>query len=82
MRTDPDYKFNQKLSQNQWVKANLGYWKAYRKRNPEKAERNRILQAIRNRRARSPQKDEKMDDLLIAKMDALGDAMYPWYSAW
>ena len=70
MRTDPDYRFNQKLSQNQWVKANPGYWKAYRKRNPEKAERNRVLQTIRNRRARSPGKDEKLDDFLIAKMDA------------
>ena len=70
MRTDPDYRFNQKLSQRQWLKANPGYWKAYRKRKPEKAERNRILQAIRNRRARFLQMDEKMDDLLIAKMDA------------
>jgi hypothetical protein len=46
IRTDPDYRFNQKLNQNQWVKANPGYWKAYRKRNPKKAERNRTLQAI------------------------------------
>ena len=81
MRTDPDYRFNQKRSQNQWMKANPGYWKAYRKRNPEKAERNRLLQTIRNRRARPPGKDEEMDDFLIAKMDALGDAAYPWYSA-
>jgi hypothetical protein len=70
MRTDPDYKFNQKLSQRQWLNANPDYWKAYRKRKPEKTKRNRILQAIRNRRARSHQKDEKLDDLLIAKMDA------------
>jgi hypothetical protein len=70
MRIDPDYKFNQKLSQRQWLNANPDYWKAYRKRKPEKTKRNRILQAIRNRRARSHQKDEKLDDLLIAKMDA------------
>ena len=70
MRTDPDYKFNQKLSQQQWVKANPGYWKAYRKRSPEKTERNRILQAIRNRRARASFINENGDIPLIAKMDA------------
>jgi hypothetical protein len=70
MKTDPDYRFNQKVCQRQWVEAHPGYWKEYRKRNPEKAERNRILQAIRNRRARSAQEDGKMDRLLIAKMDA------------
>ncbi len=36
----------------------------------KKAERNRILQAIRNRKARSSDSDEKMDSSLIAKMDA------------
>ena len=45
------------------------YWKAYRERNPEKAERNRILQAIRNRKARASSSDAKMDASVIAKMD-------------
>ena len=70
MRTDPDYRFNQKVCQRQWGEAHPGYWQEYRKRKPEKAERNRILQAIRNRRARSNQGDEKMDPFLIAKMGA------------
>jgi len=70
MKTDPDYKFNQKVCQRQWTEANPGYWKAYREKNPEKAERNRILQAIRNRRARSKQGDDNLAPLLIAKMDA------------
>ena len=70
MRTDPDYRFNQKLSQRHWLKANPGYWKAYRKRKPEKAERNRILQTIRNRRARSSSLNPPMDIAPIAKMDA------------
>ena len=39
-------------------------------KNPEKAERNRILQAIRNRRARSSESDAKMEEGVIAKMDA------------
>lgn len=68
-RTDPDYRFNQKVCQRQWVESRPGYWKAYREKNPEKAERNRILQAMRNRRARCIQKDEKMHRSVIAKMD-------------
>ena len=67
MKTDPDYQFNQKLSQKQWAKANPGYWKQYRRKNPDKARRNRILQAIRNRRARLP---NQKSAALIAKMDA------------
>jgi len=38
---------NQKSSQQQWINSNPGYWKKYRKKNPEKAERNRITQAMR-----------------------------------
>ena len=70
MKTDPDYRFNQRLSQKQWIQANPGYWKAYRKRNPEKAERNRLLQSMRNRRIRSAQLNASKDRSLIAKMDA------------
>ena len=70
MKTDADYRFNQKLCQRQWVEAHRGYWKTYREKNPEKAERNRVLQAIRNRRGRCKRKDGKMDPFLIAKMDA------------
>jgi hypothetical protein len=70
MKTDPDYRFNQRLSQKQWIQANPGYWKAYRKRNPEKAERNRLLQSMRNRRIRSAQLNASKDRPLIAKMDA------------
>jgi len=48
-----------------------GYWKAYRENNPKKAERNRMLQTIRNRRRTKGQKqDEKIYESLIAKMDA------------
>jgi hypothetical protein len=65
MKTDPEYQANQKSSQNRWVQEHPDYWKKYRSKNPEKAERNRILQTIRNRRARS-----KDGTSLIAKMDA------------
>jgi len=70
LKTDPVYKANQKSSQQQWLKANPGYWKQYRENNPEKAERNRILQVRRNRKARFSPADAKMDRWLIAKMDA------------
>jgi hypothetical protein len=70
MKTDPDYHASQKISQKQWAEANPGYWKKYRKRNPHKTERNRVLQAIRNRKGRSKKSGTKMDTPLIAKMDA------------
>jgi hypothetical protein len=70
LKIDPIYKTSQKISQKQWARANPGYWKKYREENPEKAERNRILQTIRNRKVRSSQSAAKMDTSLIAKMDA------------
>jgi hypothetical protein len=70
IKTDPIYAANQKSSQQQWINSKHGYWKQYRKKNPEKAERNRIAQAMRNRKARSLPDTSKMDSLLIAKMDA------------
>ena len=70
MKIDPIYRDSQKISQKEWARDNPGYWKEYRKNNPEKAERNRILQAIRNRKARSSDSGKKMDSSLIAKMDA------------
>jgi len=70
MKIDPVYNASQKISQKEWARANPGYWKRYRNKNPEKAERNRVLQAVRNRKARSKKSDTKMDTPLIAKMDA------------
>ena len=70
IQTDSDYRFNQKLSRKQWNKNHPGYWKQYRKQHPDKAERNRILQSIRNRRARSSPSNNNTVPSLIAKMDA------------
>jgi hypothetical protein len=70
MKHDPIYRANQKSSHQKWLAANPGYWKAYRRRNPEKAERNRILQTVRNRKARNSSSEEKMDVPMIAKMDS------------
>lgn len=80
MRRDRDYQANQKRCQQDWCKANPGYWKEYRDSHPEQAERNRILQQMRNRKRRVPtgvgqyypssDRAIKMDASLIAKMDA------------
>jgi hypothetical protein len=64
MACDESYRLNHTASQQEWIRNNPGYWKKYRRRKPEKAQRNRALQIIRNRKKRNPS--------LIAKMDASG----------
>ena len=66
-KTDPDYRAAKKLSQKKWASNNPGYWKTYRERRPEKAERNRMLQTIRNRRRSNA---ASSGQALIAKRDA------------
>jgi hypothetical protein len=68
MKTDVDYRFQQQLSNEKWVNKTPGYWTRYRQQNPDKAERNRALQHIRNRRNR--QTDRASCCPVIAKMDA------------
>ncbi len=70
MKTDPVYNASQKISQKQWARENPDYWKKYRSKHPEKVQRNRVLQAIRNRKARSKDISRGMALPLIAKMDA------------
>lgn len=71
MRDDPAYRLNQEISNKAWFDGHPGYWKRYRKRNPKKAERNRMLQRIRNRRRSQMKKaDAKGNPSLIAKVDA------------
>jgi hypothetical protein len=68
MKTDADYRTQQDLSNQKWLGNNPDYWKRYRERNPDKTDRNRALQHIRNRRRR--QGDQGASRRLIAKMDA------------
>lgn len=85
LRSDPDYKANQRDCQRQWHQRHPGYYKQYRQRNPKSCERNRLMQRYRNSRKRSAQKVATMDALrpapsldpalyyllpVIAKMDA------------
>jgi hypothetical protein len=69
MKTDPDFKDNQRISNKKWAANHPGYWKNYRLIHPEKAERNRILQRLRNRRRRCP-------TAVIAKVDSSTSRKY------
>ncbi|MCD6389743.1 MAG: hypothetical protein J7L69_10060 [Desulfobulbaceae bacterium] len=71
MHIDPDYRANQKVSNKNWAQNNPDYWKEYRSRNPDKTQRNRILQGVRNRKRKGTSVNAKMDASSIAKMDAL-----------
>lgn len=58
MRSDHDYRANQRDCQRRWRKQNPDYWRKYRMSHPLYVERNRLLQRMRDRRH-------------LAKMDAL-----------
>jgi len=71
LATDSEYKEGQRLAQKKWLQNNPGYWKNYRRRNPEKTDRNRSLQKIRNMKHRQDQTVYKLSKTIgIAKMDA------------
>lgn len=71
MRTDPEFRLDQQLSNKKWAKANPDYWKEYRRENPEKTERNRQLQIVRNRRrTKKPNGESVSNHSVIAKVDA------------
>lgn len=63
LRTDPDYKDNQRRLQAEWHQNHPGYYREYRRERVAYCERNRLLQRCRNARRR-----------LIAKMDELKPA--------
>lgn len=68
MNTNPEYKEAQKLSNQKWLFNNPDYWEKYRRNNPQKTIRNRMLQRIRNRLPHN-RKDVPFNNI-IAKMDA------------
>lgn len=41
LKSDPDYRSNQKSAQQKWQSSNPDYWRAYREANPEYTDRNR-----------------------------------------
>ncbi len=71
LKRDDEYRTQQHLSHQKWLQRNPGYYRSYRRRNPDKTLRNRTLQIIRNRRNRQKLSSKKpLHDPLIAKMDA------------
>jgi hypothetical protein len=60
LKTDSDYKANQKDCQKQWRENHPGYWRNWRAEHPEYSKRNCIQQQERNRQRA----------FKIAKMDA------------
>ena len=51
LQKDREYCENQRISNKKWLQNNPGYWKEYRRKNPDKADRNRALQKVRNNRS-------------------------------
>lgn len=60
LRTDPDYRINQRAAQQAWSGRNQDYWRNYRDAKPGSAQRNRERQRARDQRQNSS----------LAKMDA------------
>jgi hypothetical protein len=81
LKRNPQYNEDQKQANKDWYAKTPEYWKAYRKKHPERTDRNRILQRVRNhlrglrRREQKSLKSASNPDTaitvskLIAKMD-------------
>ena len=52
IRCDPEFRAEQKQATIDWHQKSPGYWRDYRKKTPEKTQRNKILQRIRNQKRR------------------------------
>ncbi len=68
LKNDPEYREIQALSNKKWLENNPDYWKIYRRKNPAKTNRNRLLQRIRNRNKNNLQDSPQVK--IIAKMDS------------
>ncbi len=76
MAADSEYRKGQRLSQEKWLQNNPDYYENYRQNNPEKTQRNRCLQRIRNQRKREGGSESTTPSLFgIAKMDARKSAI-------
>ena len=73
METDPAYKVNQRTADRKWRESRKDYYSDYRKKNPKKAQRNRDLQIIRNKKRKPRAAKPPLSPIVpvIAKMDDL-----------
>lgn len=75
LAADASARADQRRLQAKWLEATPDYWRQYRRKNPKKAERNRLLQGLRRQRARHRRHAEaapstSVADGSVAKMDA------------
>jgi hypothetical protein len=68
LKTDPDYRENQRNAQQAWQERNKQYWQKYREEHPSYAEQNRISQRRRN---------NKQNVEAIAKMNMSIPVQFP-----
>jgi hypothetical protein len=70
MKTDPEYRADQKLSNRKWSASRPDYWREYRRRHEDKTQRNRLLQTVRDRNGRAGREAAEVVSTPLAKMDA------------
>jgi len=73
IKKDAAFRAYHNQTNKDWREMSPGYWKEYRNKNPEKTERNRILQRVRNQNRRLKNGREKTTGQVpksIAKVDA------------
>lgn len=82
-KKDPKFKQYTRQANRDWRAMSEGYYKEYRKRNPEKAQRNRILQRVRNEKRKTKAQEEmaRVDaSSVIAKVDVLKPSNHQAYN--
>ena len=69
IKSDPDYRDNQRDAQQCWIEQNRDYWRRYRGQHPEYVTRNRLLQRERDRkrRLRNLAKMDTSDEISFVK---------------
>ena len=76
MDDDPLYRENQKAANQEWLMRKPDYWKSYRKKNPDKTLKNRLMQQVRNlkRAGTNPPAVKVNLEELVAKMYLVNSA--------
>jgi len=70
MKSDADYRENQRRAQKQWREKNPDYWQQWRSAHPDYVERNRARQRTRNKKRDKRTGIPEGDASIFAKMDA------------
>ena len=68
LASDPEYRAGQKLAKQKWARGRPDYWTEYREKHPDKTDRNRALQKVRDQKRRHEAPGSK--ETILAKMDA------------